>query len=90
VLLGVKAEGHNFIELVLGLLAARAQVHPATAVMGALTVAFLFWARSGLKPLLQRLGLSPRAADVVAKAGPVAASPSPPAHLGAPAGRRRA
>lgn len=72
-LMGVKAEGHNFVDLGLSLLSQMDQTHVLTLVIGAVTVAFLFWVRSGLKPLLQRLGMNPRAADVVAKTGPVAA-----------------
>jgi SulP family sulfate permease len=72
-LMGVKAEGHNFVGLSLSLLSQVGQTHVLTLSLGAVTVAFLFWVRSGLKPLLQRLGMKPRAADVVAKTGPVAA-----------------
>jgi SulP family sulfate permease len=42
-------------------------------VIGASATAFLFWVRKGLKPLLLSLGLKPRLADILAKAGPVAA-----------------
>ena len=72
-LMGVSAEGHNFLDLSLSLMSQLGQVHVLTLAIGAATVAFLFWVRSGLKPLLQRLGMKPRAADVVAKTGPVAA-----------------
>ena len=72
-LMGVSAEGHNFLDLSLSLMSQLGQVHVLTLAIGAATVAFLFWVRRGLKPLLQRLGMKPRAADVVAKAGPVAA-----------------
>lgn len=72
-LMGVSAEGHNFLDLSLSLMSQLGQVHVLTLAIGAVTVAFLFWVRSGLKPLLQRLGMKPRAADVVAKTGPVAA-----------------
>ncbi|OSZ75847.1 SulP family inorganic anion transporter [Hydrogenophaga sp. IBVHS1] len=72
-LMGVKAEGHNFLDLSVSLLSQLGQVHALTLTIGAATVAFLFWVRSGLKPLLQRMGLKPRLADVVAKTGPVAA-----------------
>src|SRR6056300_463847 len=41
--------------------------------IGLLTVAFLFWVRKGLKPLLLGFGLKPRMADILAKAGPVGA-----------------
>ena len=72
-LMGVSAEGHNFLDLSLSLMSQLGQVHVLTLAIGAATVAILFWVRSGLKPLLQRLGMKPRAADVVAKTGPVAA-----------------
>ncbi|WP_236024171.1 SulP family inorganic anion transporter [Comamonas suwonensis] len=72
-LMGVSAEGHNFLDLSLSLMSQLGQVHVLTLAIGAVTVAFLFWVRSGLKPLLQRLGMKPRAADVAAKTGPVAA-----------------
>jgi SulP family sulfate permease len=71
-LMGVKAEGHNVVDLSLSLLSQLGQVHGLTLTIGAATVAFLFWVRSGLKPLLQHLGMKQRAADVVAKTGPVA------------------
>lgn len=72
VILGVKAEGHNFFELVGALVQQLGQVHAITAGLGLSTVAFLFWARRGLKPWLLSLGLPVRLADVLAKAGPVA------------------
>ena len=72
-LMGVQAEGHNFFELGHSLLAQAGAVHGLTLTIGMLTMAFLFWARSGLKPLLLSLGLNPRAADIVTKAGPVLA-----------------
>lgn len=72
-LMGVKADGHTFVELSLSLLTQIGQVHALTLAIGAVTVTFLFWVRNGLKPLLHRTGMTPRAADVVAKTGPVAA-----------------
>ena len=72
-LIGVKAEGHNFVDLSRSLLSQAGQAHLLTLSIGVLTMAFLFWVRSGLKPLLLRIGMKPRAADVVAKTGPVAA-----------------
>jgi SulP family sulfate permease len=42
-------------------------------LIGVAATAFLFWVRKGLKPLLRRLGLGPRPADMVTKAGPVLA-----------------
>ena len=72
-LMGVKAEGHNALELVLALLRETPNTHLLTLGIGLAATAFLFWVRSGLKPLLRRWGLKPLAADLVAKAGPVAA-----------------
>ena len=72
VILGIRVEGQSFPELMLGLLQQASQTHGLTAVIGLSTVAFLFWARRGLKPVLSRLGLSPRLADGLARAAPVA------------------
>jgi SulP family sulfate permease len=72
VILGVKADGHNFIDLAWQLIQQAGQIHWLTAAVGLSAVAFLFWARKSLKPLLVRLGLPARLADVLAKAGPVA------------------
>jgi len=72
-LLGVKAGGQTLVEILATLVPRLGETNLATAVVGAGAVAFLFWVRKGLKPLLIRLGAAPRAADLVAKAGPVAA-----------------
>ncbi len=72
VILGLRVEGHNFFALVLGLLRHAADTHVLTAVLGLGTVAFLFWARRGVKPLLLRAGLGPRLADGLSRAAPVA------------------
>jgi SulP family sulfate permease len=72
-LMGVKAEGHNLIELVHALIVQAPNTHWLTLAVGVLATAFLFWVRKGLKPLLVKLGLTARLADALAKAGPVAA-----------------
>ena len=72
-LMGVKAEGHNVIELVHALIVQAPNTHWLTLTVGVLATAFLFWVRKGLKPLLVKLGLTARLADALAKAGPVAA-----------------
>src|SRR6056297_2649437 len=72
-ILGVPAGGHTLIEMLGSLVAHLDEVHLATLVIGTLAAAFLFWVRKGLKPLLMRMGLAPRTADILAKAGPVAA-----------------
>lgn len=70
-LMGVKAEGHNFLELLMSLLNQASNVHLLTLAVGIASTAFLFWVRKGLKPLLISSGLKPKLADVLAKAGPV-------------------
>ena len=72
-ILGVPAGGHTLIEMLAALAAQLDAVHWPTLVIGGLATAFLFWVRKGLKPLLTRAGLAPRAAELLAKAGPVAA-----------------
>lgn len=72
-LMGVKAEGHNLIDLLLALAHHASGTHVLTLGIGVLTTLFLFWVRSGLKPVLTGWGLPPKQADLVAKAGPVAA-----------------
>ena len=72
-IMGVKAEGHNFIELVHALVLQVPNTHLLTLTIGALATGFLFWVRKGLKPVLLTWGMNARLADVLAKAGPVAA-----------------
>ncbi len=72
-LMGVKAEGHNLIDLLGALIQQVPNTNPLTLAVGVVATAFLFWVRKGLKPLLMRIGLSARSADVIAKTGPVAA-----------------
>ncbi|WP_375186422.1 SulP family inorganic anion transporter [Pseudooceanicola sp.] len=70
---GVSAGGHNLIDLVHSLVRHLPETNLITLAIGGATIAFLFWVRRGLKPLLSSLGLKPRLADLLAKAGPVAA-----------------
>ena len=72
-LIGVKAEGHNFVELLSALTQQISHTHTLTLAVGIAVTVFLFWVRKGLKPLLISWGLQARAADMTAKAGPVAA-----------------
>ncbi len=72
-ILGVRAGGETWPEMLEGLAGTLGDVNPATLAIGIPATLFLFWVRKGLKPALQRLGLSPRAADMSAKAGPVVA-----------------
>ena len=72
-ILGVDAHGHTLIELLFSLIDHRDMINPITLLLGISTLAFLFWVRTGLKPALLALGYKPRAANILAKAGPVGA-----------------
>ncbi len=72
-ILGIEAEGHTLPELLLSLAAHLGGVNLATLVIGVAATGFLFWVRSGLKPALRRLGMPAGAAEIAARAGPVAA-----------------
>lgn len=72
-LAGLKAEGHGLFPQLASLLAQLAKVNLPTLAIGLSSLAFLFWVRRGLKPLLRRAGLAARPADMAAKAGPVLA-----------------
>jgi SulP family sulfate permease len=70
-ILGVSADGHSLVELIVDLLRHVPQTNPITLAIGLGATAFLFWVRKGLKPLLHRLGLRGTLADVLVKLGPV-------------------
>ncbi|MFZ4759473.1 MAG: SulP family inorganic anion transporter, partial [Burkholderiaceae bacterium] len=72
-LLGVKADGHSLPELLWSLAQQVPNLNGLTTTIGVGTMMFLWWVRRGLKPLLRKLGMGPRWADAIAKAGPVAA-----------------
>ncbi|MFO1107027.1 MAG: sulfate permease [Amaricoccus sp.] len=72
-LLGIRGGGDTVPAIVSSLLAHLRDINPATTVIGLLATAFLFWVRKGLKPLLRGAGLGERAADLLARTGPVAA-----------------
>jgi len=71
-ILGIDAQGHNLLELVISLLTHLAEISWITAIIGVVATGFLFWVRKGLKPLLQNLGLSSGLTGVLVKTGPVA------------------
>jgi SulP family sulfate permease len=72
-LLGIRAEGETLPQMLASLLANLGAVNVPTLAIGVAATGFLFWVRRGLKPLLMRAGLGARLADVLTKAGPVAA-----------------
>lgn len=72
-ILGVKTEGETLTALLPALARQIGDIKPPTLVIGVSAIAFLYWSRSRLKPLLRSAGWSARAADIAAKAAPVAA-----------------
>jgi len=72
-LLGVKSHGETFLDIAKTLVPELGSIHPQTAILGIGSLAFLFWVRSGLKPVLKRFGIPDKTAGLMAKLGPVAA-----------------
>lgn len=70
---GIEASGGAMPELLRTLAANIGDTNLPTLVIGVVSTAFLFWVRKGLKPLLVKAGLAPRAADLTAKVGPILA-----------------
>jgi SulP family sulfate permease len=70
---GIQASGEAMPELLRTLAANIGGTNWPTLIIGAASTGFLFWVRKGLKPALVGLGVRPRAADLTAKAGPIAA-----------------
>lgn len=71
--LGIRASGETLPEMVRTLGENIAATNLVTVSIGVSAMAFLFWVRKSLKPLLLAFGLKPRLADLLAKAGPVIA-----------------
>lgn len=72
-ILGVKAGGDNWPDMLGGLASTIGDTNIWTLAIGVPATLFLFWVRRGAKPALQAMGMSARAADIAAKAGPVVA-----------------
>ena len=71
--LGVNASGHTLIEILHSLASSLDQINPVTVLIGVAATGFLFWVRKYLKRSLLALGLGAMPADILTKAGPVAA-----------------
>lgn len=72
-ILGVSSSGQTLPEMLASLFRNIGGLNMATALIGVLAVAFLFWARKRMKPLLVERGLNARLADIATKAAPVVA-----------------
>lgn len=72
-ILGVSTSGESLLEILPQLWQSLPQIHWPTLVIGLISLAWLWWSRGNLKPLLQRLGLSGQVSGNLAKTGPVLA-----------------
>ncbi len=72
-LMGIKVQSETLPALLQSLWAGLDGANPVTLAIGVLAVAFLTWVRKAMKPWLRGLGLGPRLADMLTKAGPVLA-----------------
>ncbi|MES0810434.1 sulfate permease [Roseibium sp. SCPC15] len=72
-ILGVPANGHTLYDILLSILDHLNEINWITFAIGAAATAFLFWVRKGLKKMLLGFGFKPFLADILTKAGPVAA-----------------
>jgi sulfate permease, SulP family len=72
-ILGIHAEGESFMDIVISLWHGIGTTHLITTAIGVGALVFLFWVRSGLKPILLKTGLSGKTADILVKIGPVMA-----------------
>lgn len=70
-ILGISGAGETLPEMLASLWLNLPSVNAVSGAIGGAALLFLFWVRKGLKPLLARLGLAPRPAELLAKAGPV-------------------
>ena len=70
-LLGIRADGDTLPKILVQLAHHIGGTNLYTLALGAGAVGFLLWVRKNLKPHLIRVGLTPRAADLSAKAGPL-------------------
>ncbi len=71
--LGIPLHGDNFLEIIISLWNEIKHAHFETTVLGLSVVVFLFFLKSGLRPLLRRVGLRDSLANMIVKVGPVLA-----------------
>ena len=71
--LGINLEGETFLDIAIAFWHNISHIHIATTAIGVGSLIFLFWVRSGLKPLLIKFGLSSKISDILVKVGPVVA-----------------
>lgn len=72
-ILGVKASGHNLVDILSSLFTNIGQTNSWTLGIGVGATLFLYWTRNGLARLFVRLGMKENTAKIIARTGPVLA-----------------
>ncbi len=72
-LFGVQSSGHNLLDISRSLAESLNDTNLPTLLVGGGALLFLLWSRRYLKPLLRKLGLAARAADILTKTAPILA-----------------
>lgn len=72
-IMGVNASGQNLVEIIMDLVGQSQNINIPTLIIGLTVTAFLFGARSYLKPVLGKAGLSDRLVMIGARLGPILA-----------------
>ncbi len=72
-LMGIRVSGSTLPDMLTALWQNAAHANPSTMAVGLSVTAFLWWSRSALSKLLQRLGIPAKAAELSAKLSPVLA-----------------
>lgn len=70
-ILGVDAQGHNFVEMFYSISKVLIDLNWYTLALGLSSILFLIWSRDGAVTLLKRAGLSQRLAFTMSKTAPV-------------------
>jgi SulP family sulfate permease len=66
-ILGAPIRGKTLPDVIPSIFANLGSINPVTVVLSAALLAFLFWSRKGVAPLLQRYGIKPDLAKLLAK-----------------------
>ncbi len=72
-ILGVAGDGDTLVEIAVSLARHLGETKPTTLTIGLAVIVFLFWSRTGLKPMLVRFGVAERSAALAARAAPLLA-----------------
>ncbi|MGB4248844.1 MAG: SulP family inorganic anion transporter, partial [Pseudohongiellaceae bacterium] len=72
-LLGISSHGYTLLELLPSLFASLSQINVSTAILGGVTLLWLFWSRMGMPGMLRSFGVSDTKALLLTRMSPVLA-----------------